>query len=122
MNALDAYRRSMVVAPPHTQLAKLHEQACIFTQNVAHFAKIGDVESARKNIQYVQDIITFLRSSLDMSIEVSGTADSVYAFYYRVLAKWYVDISETPPEYPSMLDFWKSWAETWTAAAQVQSL
>lgn len=120
MNGLNAYRRSMVAAPPHTLLARLHEQAGIFLENAADFADAGDAESARKHIQYVQDIIAFLRSSLDMEIDVSATVDALYAFYYRVLVNWYVKIDKRPEEYDAMLEFWRSWAATWVATGQSQ--
>ena len=114
MNPADIYRRNMVAAPAHTLLAKLHEQAGIFTQQVAQFAREGNVETARKHIQYVQDIITFLRSSLDMTLEASQRTDVVYAYYYNVLVKWYLDVERIPDEFAVMLEFWQSWATTWT--------
>lgn len=107
----------MVTAPTHTLLAKLHEQAGIFTQMIHRFAESGDLESARKNVQYVEDIIAFLRSSLDLSLEASQKTDAVYAYYYSILVNWYLDVSNTPPEYQDMLHFWQSWADTWVKAA-----
>ena len=114
MNPAHIYRKNMVAAPAHTLLAKLHEQAGIFTQQVAQFAREGNIEIARKHIQYVQDIITFLRSSLDMTLEASQRSDAVYAYYYNVLVKWYLNVERIPDEFDVMLEFWQSWAATWT--------
>lgn len=114
MNATNAYRRSMVTAPGHTLVAKLHEQAGVFTENALRFTGEGDTASARKHITYVQDIISFLRASLDMSLEASRAVDSVYAFYYDILIKWYVNITDIPQETQVMLEFWSTWAQTWT--------
>lgn len=120
MNATNAYRRSMVNAPGHTLVAKLHEQAGVFTENVLRFSSEGDTVSARKNITYVQDIISFLRASLDMSLEASRTVDAVYAFYYDILIKWYVNITEIPQETDAMLEFWSSWAHTWSRVGSAE--
>lgn len=113
MNPADLYRQSMVVAPTHTLLARLHEQAGLFTQNAARFADEGDLDSARKNIQYAQDIISFLRSSLDLNLEASVKSDAVYAFYYGILVDWFISLPQRPQEYQDMLTFWGSWADTW---------
>ncbi|MDQ0190670.1 flagellar protein FliS [Alicyclobacillus cycloheptanicus] len=122
MNPHDAYRRSSVYTTPlHVLLSQLHRQAGVFTRQAAEFAANGDTINARKHIQYTEDIIAFLRSSLDMSLEVSQKTDATYSYYYNILVQWFLDPSVVPDEYSAMLEFWDSWATTWAQASSAAS-
>ena len=113
MNPLNAYRNSVYTTPFHVQLSQLHRRAGILTRDVARYVESGDVQGARSCIQEIEEIIAFLRSSLDMTLEASEKADAVYAFYYGVMTRWFLDPSSYSDELNDVLEFWDSWAETW---------
>jgi len=119
MNPLNAYRNSFYTTPLNTMLAQLHNQAAVFSKQAAQFIEDGDIVTGRQHIQYVQDIIAFLRSSLDMSLEVSEKTDSTYAFYYQIMVKWFLNPEKFPDDFGATIEFWESWAKTW---AQVKSM
>ena len=113
-NPADLYRRQAVfTAPLHVQLAQMHQLGAQMTKQIAEFVDSGEIEQARGNIRHLQDMITFLRSSLDMDLEVSQSTNATYAFYYQVLVRWYVDPKSYPTEIDALVTFWESWAETW---------
>ncbi|GMA64526.1 flagellar protein FliS [Alicyclobacillus fastidiosus] len=113
MNPANAYRNAIYTTPLHVQLSQLHRQAGVFTRQVKEFVECGDIQSARKHIEYVQDIIAFLRSSLDMSLEVSKITDNTYAYYYNVLVRWFLEPNSCLEDFQDLISFWDSWADTW---------
>lgn len=114
MNPADLYRRQAVyTAPLQVQLAQMHELGAKMTREIAEFAEAGKIEEARGHIRHLQDMITFLRSSLDMDLEVSQSVDATYAFYYQVLVRWYLNPNEYASELPAFVAFWESWGATW---------
>ncbi|MCY0893423.1 MAG: flagellar protein FliS [Acidibacillus sp.] len=113
MNPHQAYRNSFYTTSFHTQLAQLHRQAGVFTQMARDFIQQGDIASCRQHIQYVEDIIAFLRTSLDLTFDAAEKTDAVYAFYYRILVDWFMQPEIIPNEFDDMIEFWQTWAETW---------
>ncbi|MCY0892696.1 MAG: hypothetical protein OWR52_04195, partial [Acidibacillus sp.] len=69
--------------------------------------------TAREYIVQIEDILTFLRTSLNPDLEVSSYADATYIFYYNMAVSWFIDPSKVNEGYDSMLEFWESWAKTW---------
>ncbi len=114
VNAAEIYRKNAVLTMPlHIQLAKLHEQGALLTKEILQCREADDIAAMRTRISQLQDIITYLRSSLDRSLPVANTTDATYAFYYRVLVQWYLQPTIMEETHPAMLAFWESWAETW---------
>lgn len=113
MNALNAYRNSFYTTPFHMQLAQLHRRAGFLTQEIARFVDDNDIEQARQCILQIEDIITFLRSSLEPDLEASTKADASYAFYYDIMVRWFLNPSAYKEEFDSVLQFWDSWTQTW---------
>ena len=114
MNAADAYRQQSVLsAPLPIKLAQLHERGAVLTQQIYQCYEKGDVATARDCITQIEDIIAFLRSSLNPDLEVSSYVEATYIFYYKMCVSWFVDFNTMPEGYESMLEFWKSWAKTW---------
>ena len=114
MNPADIYRKNAVLTMPlHVQLVKLHEQGSLLTQEILQCRDADDIPAMRARISQLQDIITYLRASLDRSISLADVTDQTYAFYYSTLVRWYLQPSAVEETYDAMLGFWTSWAETW---------
>lgn len=123
MNPADLYRRQAVyTAPLQTQLAQMHELGAKMTREIAEFAEGGKIEEARAHIRHLQDMITFLRSSLDMDLEVSKSVDATYGFYYQILVKWYINPKDYAEELEAFVAFWESWAATWRKVPSTNAL
>lgn len=121
MNPADIYRKALFTTPLHSQLVQLHRQAGVFTRQAVEYIQQNDIQNAQKHIQYVEDIIAFLRSSLDLSLgDVSEKADASYAFYYSVMVRWFLHPETYVEDYQQVLEFWDSWAETWTQVGMAQ--
>lgn len=118
LNPHRAYQSSVSTMPLKVKIVKLHERAVECVDQVMALVNQGDVMGARTYIQYVQDIITFLRSNLDTSTEAGKSADAAYAYFYKMLVQWFLQPSRVENEYKDMRDFWCSWADTW---AKVQA-
>ncbi|MHB1627059.1 MAG: glycosyltransferase [Bacilli bacterium] len=114
MNPADVYRTQAINTMPfNIQLSQLHERGALLTRQALSDAEAGQLQDVRTNIEELQNIITFLRSSLDPSIEVSAMTDQTYAYFYRLSVKWYLHPASIKEEYDAMMHFWQSWAETW---------
>lgn len=117
MNRQDIYRtNSLYTAPANVQIAKLHQQAAVWTKGIRADVENELLADARQKIQYIQDIVTFLRSNLDFSYEVSRKTESTYVYYYNILVDWFLypnHVIDREEEFVSMLDFWETWAKTW---------
>lgn len=114
MNPYDTYKRQMVITAPLTkQLARLHQQAAIWTNQIVHFVEVGNFDEARKHIVYIEDILTFLRTTLNHRIDVSKKADSTYIFYYQMAVNWYINPQLCIEQHEHMYEFWETWAKTW---------
>lgn len=116
-NPAEIYRANAVyTAPPNVQLAQLHQQAGLWTKAIHDHVKKNEIVDARQKIQYIQDIITFLRSNLDFSFEVSRKAETTYIYFYNMLVDWYIHPShvvDREEEYATMVEFWDTWTQTW---------
>jgi flagellin-specific chaperone FliS len=119
MNRQDVYRaNSVYTAPANVQIAQLHRQAAIWTKGIRADVSEGKIADGRQKIQYIQDIITFLRANLDFSFEVSRKAESTYIYHYKVLVDWFLypqHVIDNEDEYQAMVAFWESWAKTWAS-------
>ncbi len=114
MNASDVYRQqSVLTAPLPIKLAQLHERGAFLTRQTRQCAEQGDIPQAHDYIIQMEDILTFLRSSLNPNLEVSSYAEATYIFYYNMAVSWYLDLDKVAEGYDSMLEFWESWAKTW---------
>ncbi len=114
VNPADVYRTQAINTMPfNIQLSQLHERGALLTRQALSDAEAGKVQEMRANIEELQNIITFLRSSLDPSLEVSAMTDQTYAYFYKVTVKWYLYPAGIKEEYDAMIHFWQSWAETW---------
>lgn len=114
MNPRDVYRQTSVQTMPlNIQLAQLHERGGLLTKLILELSRAQQINEMRKYIQELQDILTFLRSSLDMRLEVSKTTDSTYAFFYKVSVKWFLQPNSVEEDHDYMLSFWESWSDTW---------
>ncbi|WP_206880060.1 glycosyltransferase family 2 protein [Alicyclobacillus mali (ex Roth et al. 2021)] len=113
MNPHRAYQSSALAMPLQAKLVKLHERGLECVEHAKSLGAEGELMEARKYIQYAEDIITFLRANVDVSTEAGKAADAAYAFYYRVLLKWFLQPSVAPEEYDDMREFFVSWADTW---------
>lgn len=118
LNPHRAYQSSVSSMPLKVKIVKLHERAVECVDQIKALVDQGDIMGARTYIQYVQDIITFLRSNLDTSTEAGKAADAAYAYFYKMLVEWFLQPSKVESEYKEMRDFWHSWADTW---AKVQA-
>ncbi len=120
MNPMDAYRKNVVdTMPLNIQLAQLHLRGSALAKQAKADAEAGKVMDVRSRIQEMQEILTFLRSSLDPTLEISIQTDEIYLFYFKMLIRWFVSPKEIPNEYDAFIEFWESWAKTW-AKAQVK--
>ncbi len=114
MNPADIYRtRSVQTMPLNIQLAQLHNRGALLTKQVREDVHAGRLAEARNNIEELQNIITFLRSSLNPQLEVSAVTDQTYAFYYKITVRWFIQPNSVDDEFDAMLTFWESWSETW---------
>ncbi|QQE78111.1 glycosyltransferase family 2 protein [Alicyclobacillus sp. SO9] len=113
MNPFDAYRKSVLTMPLNVQLAQLHERAGVLTQFIKEQAESQNVNAMRKYIEELQNIITFLRTSLDTEIEAASMTDQVYSYYYRLSVNWFLEPNKVLEDYDDAVAFWESWAQTW---------
>ena len=120
MNPLDAYRKNVVdTMPLNIQLAQLHLRGAALTKQAKTMSEMGNIIKVRENIDELQEILTFLRSSLNPTLEISVQTDETYLFYYKMLIRWFLSPTEVPEEFDAFIEFWESWAKTW-AKAQVK--
>ena len=120
MNPLDAYQKNMVnTMPLNIQLAQLHLRGAALTRQAKVEAENSNITNVRARIQDIQEIITFLRTSLDPKLEISVQTDEIYLFYYKMLVRWFLNPKEIPEEFDAFIEFWESWTKTW-AKAQVK--
>lgn len=119
VNPYDAYRAKVVdTMPLNVQFAQLHERGMMITRQAHADAQSGNIPSLRDQLAQIQEILTYLRSSLDLRLEVARVTDQTYAYFYAMTVKWFVEprrILEENAEYEAMLNFWESWARTWSA-------
>jgi len=114
MNPADIYRTQAINTMPfNIQLSQLHERGALLTRQALADAESGQLQEMRTNLEELQNIITFLRSSLDPSLEVSAMTDQTYAYFYKVTVRWYLHPADIKEDYDAMIHFWQSWAETW---------
>ena len=114
MNPAEIYRQRTVQSMPlHIQLAQLHARGATLTKQVKEDYSQDRLQEGRANIEEIQNIITFLRSSLDPNLEVSAITDQTYAFFYKVTVQWFIQPNSIEENYEAMLNFWESWADTW---------
>lgn len=114
MNPADIYRtRAVQTMPLNVQLAQLHERGAFLTKQVREDVHAEKLTEARTNIEEIQNIITFLRSSLNPDLEVSSITDQTYAFFYKTTVRWFIQPNSIDEDYEAMLNFWESWAQTW---------
>nr|NNM89951.1 glycosyltransferase family 2 protein [Bacilli bacterium] len=114
MNPAEIYRQRTVQSMPlHIQLAQLHTRGATLTKQVKEDYSQDRLQEGRANIEEIQNIITFLRSSLDPKLEVSTITDQTYAFFYKVTVQWFIQPNSIDEDYEAMLNFWESWADTW---------
>jgi hypothetical protein len=114
MNPYQIYQNNSIFTMPlNAQLAEIHKRGALLVKQVKDYAIAGDTVQARAKIFDLEEMITFLRSSLDPSLEASVKADEAYLFYYKIVANWFLDPAKIPPEYDSMVYFWESWSQTW---------
>ncbi len=114
MNPADIYRTQAINTMPfNIQLSQLHERGALLTRQALADAESGQLQEMRTNLEELQNIITFLRSSLDPSLEVSAMTDQTYAYFYKVTVRWYLHPDSMKEDYDAMILFWQSWAETW---------
>lgn len=114
MRASDIYLKNSVHTMPfHMQLSALHERAANLVKYIYSCYKQEKILELRKAIEEIQNIITFIRGSLDLSLEASQAADKVYAFYYKMSVEWFIQPQNIEQNYEEMENFWRSWAETW---------
>ncbi|MCF8567761.1 flagellar protein FliS [Alicyclobacillus tolerans] len=95
-------------------LVRLHEKALMELQAAQQAWENEDLSSMRPHVQYVQDIISCLRGSVDGSFEVSGTLVALYNYYLVELAK--IFINPTEKRFQEMYQFLSDWKETWSKA------
>lgn len=115
--AANAYRSSFYTTPFHIQLAQLHKRAWVLTHEVAKSVEREEMELARQSIQEIENIIAFLRSSLDLTFEAAEKADAAYAFYYNIMVQWFLNPSSYVDNINNVIEFWDSWAQTWEKVA-----
>lgn len=117
MNRIASYQtQSVMTTPLHVQLSQLHEKAAILVRGIHTDALNHQVMEARAKIEQLQEIISFLRSSLDLTLEAAQKTDQTYAYFYRLSINWYMQpniIDEQSEERASAIEFWESWAKTW---------
>lgn len=106
-------RQMTATAPLNIQLAQLHERGVVLTRQTLADHERGEMEAARDKIRQMEDILTFLRGSLDRSLEISKVTDQTYSFFYNMLVRWYLQPVNIPEEHKTLLEFWESWAQTW---------
>ena len=104
---------SVQTMPLNLQLAALHERGAYFCRQIARHFAAGDTQSAHADIRQLQDLLTFLRSSLDRSTDVAMRTDQTYEFYYRMAVRWYLEEQLPDDEYDAIVKFFESWADIW---------
>lgn len=114
VNAGELYKKQFAwTTPLNVQLARLHEMGAALTRQAQADLEAGRLEDMRSRITKMQDILTFLRGSLDMSLEVSRMTERTYTFFYNMLVRWYLQPDQLHEDAPALLEFWESWAKTW---------
>ncbi len=114
MNPYQIYQTTSAnTMPLNIQLSQIHRRGALLTKQVKEYAEAGNIQDARTNIIELEDMITFLRSSLNPTFDVSSRVDETYFFYYKVVANWYIDPTKIPTEYDALVEFWESWSQTW---------
>lgn len=89
MNPFENYKNQLnnkiMMAKPEELTLMLYEGAIKFT-NIAIIAiEKKDIEQAHKNILKVQDIISYLKNTLDLNYEVSKDFLTIYNYIERLL-------------------------------------
>ncbi len=114
MRPSDVYLQNSVRSMPfHVQLASLHERGETLTKHIFSSYRENKVESLRRSIEELENLITFIRGSLNPNVEGSKEADLAYAYFYKVAVRWFLQPPTIEDDYQAMLSFWKSWADTW---------
>lgn len=114
MNPYQIYQNTSInTMPINIQISEIHKRGALLSRQIRDYANSGKIQEARNSIIELEDIITFLRSSLDPSLEVSVQVDETFIFYYKVIANWFLDPVKIPDEFDSLVEFWESWAQTW---------
>ncbi len=123
MNVADYYRtNSILTMPLNVQLSQLHGRGGMLTKRIFEQAQAGRINDMRKDIEEMQNIITFLRSSLDPNLEVSAITDKTYAYFYNLTVKWFLHPASVAEDYAPMVEFWESWEQTWRKVSMNRSV
>lgn len=91
MNNFQNYKNQLnnkiMMAKPEELTLMLYEGAIKFTNIAIVAIKKKNIEEAHKNILKVEDIICYLKNTLDLSYEVSKDFLTIYNYIERLLVK-----------------------------------
>lgn len=106
---------SVMLASPRENIIKLHTKMITELRAAQNDLSANDMDSMRSHIMRVQDILSYLRGSLDNSQDVSQNLAALYQWYIGELGKIFVN-----PQ-AEMFEFLASqiheWAEVWMKAS-----
>ncbi len=116
MNPYQAYKQnSVTTASPKAIIIKLHEKALLELE-LAYRAWISnDLNDMRPHITKIQDIVSYLHSSLDPNQEISPTLSGLYRYYLTQLAKLFIEPCEDG--FKEIRQHLSNWKDTWSAAS-----
>jgi|SRR5579875_1547109 len=117
MNPYQAYKQnSIATASPKAILVRLHDKA-LFELSLAKKAwQDSNLSEMRPHITRVQDIISYLHTSLDPMMQLSEKLGGLYRYYLFQLSKIFVQPTEDL--FTEVQAFFTEWRETWWKAEQ----
>ncbi len=111
---IEAYHQSTI----HTTglkdiVVQVHERALLHLKEAQQNIEEGKLNELREHITYVQDVVTFLRGSIDPEFAISNELALIYQGYLATLAQIFIqpdveEIATIQKAFENWLAFWKS--------------
>lgn len=112
---LQTYRQNAVTtAPPKAILVRLHDKMIADMQAAEAAWQNDNLPEMRSHVEKVQDIISFLRGRLDLTVEASHPLVQLYNYYLVQLARLFIHPEQSL--FKELGEYLRSWRETWAAA------
>lgn len=112
---LQRYRQnSVTTASPKSLIVQLHDKAIMELEGAQQDWGQGNLDSMRQRITLVQDIVSYLHSSLDPENGVTPTLSELYRYYLIRLSNLFIEPNEGL--FSEIKGHFVEWRDTWWKA------